>query len=492
MTQEVRRLAAGVLLPGFDGAGLTDSVRALLEDGLAGVALFGQNVETPEQVRALTDAIRAVRRDAVIAIDEEGGDVTRLHMPDGSPEPGNGVLGRIDDPARTAASAARIGAELAAAGVTLDLAPTADVNSNEDNPVIGARSFGLDPDLVARHTRAWIVGLHATGVAACAKHFPGHGDTAVDSHLGLPVVDVDLETLRARDLPPFVAAISAGVAAVMTSHIVVPQLDPGVPATMSPRILTGLLREELGFRGVIVTDALDMAGASAEVGIPTAAVRALQAGADLLCLGRWSEQHVEPVLDAIVAAVASDELPRNRLEDAVARIARLPRHGTVSVPEPPSADRDLADAFDVKPAAAALLAARQGWTVVRLDSEPNIAVGVTGWGPFAAVAAAPASAAARRFAGWPVVDAAADRPRPVPEVTGRALVIGRDIHRHTHARAVVDALRARGPVVAVDMGWPSADRRYADVATFGASRAAGEALLGLLAGRHRRDAGWRS
>ncbi len=153
------------------------------------------------------------------------------------------MLGRIDDLAATEASAQRIGLELAAVGFTLDLAPTADVNTNADNPVIGTRSFGDDAALVARHTAAWVRGLQSTGIAACAKHFPGHGDTAVDSHLGLPVVDVPLATLEARELLPFVAAIEAGVATIMTSHIVLPPLDPAAPATMSRAILTGLLRE---------------------------------------------------------------------------------------------------------------------------------------------------------------------------------------------------------------------------------------------------------
>ena len=480
MTEEVRRLAAGVLLPGFIGTSLSASLRDRLRAGLAGVVLFGANITSPEQVRALTDAIRAANPEATVAIDEEGGDVTRLHMPEGSPEPGNGVLGRIDLEECTVMSAERIGTELAEAGITLDLAPTADVNSNEDNPVIGARSFGLDAHLVARHTRAWVQGLQSTGVAACAKHFPGHGDTAVDSHLGLPVIEHPLEALRERELLPFVGAIDAGVAAVMTSHIVLPRLDPDVPATMSRRILTGLLREELGFEGVIVTDALDMAGASASIGIPGAAVRALAAGADLLCLGRESEAHLDAVLDAIVAAVEAGELPLERVADAVGRVRALAHREGIPHPDRLRAVPDLASAFDVRPDAAALLALPGDWTVVKLDSEPNIAIGVTGWGPFAAMGD---SAEGRRFAGWPRIDVVADGDGPAPAVDGRALVIGRDIHRHPHARAVVDRLRAGGgTVVAVDMGWPSADRRYADVATFGSSRAVGAALLPLLTG----------
>jgi beta-N-acetylhexosaminidase len=488
---DTRREAAAVLLPGFTGAVLPPWLEAQLRGGLAGVVLFGANVREPQQVRALTDAIRTARPGAVVAVDEEGGDVTRLHVAEGSPEPGNAVLGRLDDESLTAASARAIGRELAAAGCTLDLAPTVDANTNPDNPVIGARSFGADAALVARHSAAWVRGLQSTGVGACAKHFPGHGDTAVDSHLGLPVVDLPLAALRERELLPFVAAIDAGVAAVMTSHILLPQLDPQQPATLSRRILTGLLREELGFGGVIVTDALDMAGASGRIGIPAAAVQALVAGADLLCLGSDSEPYLDAVLAAIVEAVDAGELAPERLHDAAARVRGL-------VPPAASADSDgrlgpqrldpqrLLTAFDVQEEAAVAFVETGSWTVVKLDAEPNIAVGAGGWGPFAAAAADPDSPAARRFRGWPLVDLDVEGADPVPDVAGRALIVGRDLHRHPHARDVVDALRAGGgTVVAVDMGWPSPDRRYADVATFGASRAVGAALLELVAGEAR-------
>ncbi|GAA4741821.1 glycoside hydrolase family 3 protein [Amnibacterium soli] len=488
--EEARRAAAGVLLPGFGGTALPEALAAHLRAGLAGVVLFGANVRDPQQVRALTDAIRAARPEAVVAIDEEGGDVTRLHQREGSPEPGNAVLGRLDDEALTAASAHAIGLELIAAGCTLDLAPTADANVNPDNPVIGARSFGADAALVARHTAAAVHGLQAAGVAACAKHFPGHGDTAVDSHLGLPVIDLDLEALRQRELLPFVAAIEAGVAVVMTSHIVLPRLDPDQPATMSRRILTGLLREELGFGGVVVSDALDMAGASGEIGIPAAAVRSLAAGADLLCLGTDSEPYLDDVLDAVVAAVAAGELPEARLREAADRVRGLAdRTGTAEVfPRP---DVRIADAFDVQPEAAAALRSTEGWTVVTLDAEPNIAVGAGSWGPAAAAAADPAGPGAFRFSSWPAVALPVDRAAPVPAIDGPVLVLGRDVHRRPHARAAVDALRSGGrTVVAVDMGWPAEDRRYADVATFGASRAVGAALLALLTGTE--EPSWRS
>ncbi len=176
----------------------------------------------------------------------------------GSSRPGNFALGAVDDPALTEAVARDLGAELAAAGITLNYAPDADVNSNPANPVIGVRSFGADPALVARHTAAWVRGLQAGGVAACAKHFPGHGDTRVDSHHDLPRITADRARLDACELAPFRAAVAAGVQAVMTGHLLVPALDPELPATLSQRILGGLLRDELGFSGVVVTDAVEM------------------------------------------------------------------------------------------------------------------------------------------------------------------------------------------------------------------------------------------
>ena len=313
--------ALGVLLPSFRGPALPPDVGGLLEEGLGGICLFGSNLTgSAGDVRALTDAVRRARPDALVAVDEEGGDVTRLHTRTGSPVLGAAQLGAIDDLALTAAAGRAVAADLAAAGIDLDLGPVADVNSNPDNPVIGTRSFGSDPELVGRHVAAWVGGLQAGGVAACVKHFPGHGATAQDSHLTLPVLDAPADVVRSRDLPPFAAAVDAGVAAVMTSHISVPALDPDLPATLSAPILTAL-REELGFDGAIVSDALDMAGASAGRGIPTAAVLALSAGADLLCVGPDKDASlVREIQRAIVDAVRSGRLTEERLTDAAARV----------------------------------------------------------------------------------------------------------------------------------------------------------------------------
>ena len=226
--------------------------------------------------------------------------MTRLEAATGSSYPGNGALGVVDDVELTERVAASLGAELAEAGVNLDFAPVADVNTNPQNPVIGIRSFGSDAELVARHVAAFVRGLQRAGVAACAKHFPGHGDTSVDSHLALPVVDA-LDPQVA--LAPFRAAIEAGVRSIMTAHIVVRSLGDA-PATMSREILHDLLRGELGYDGMVVTDALEMKAISATVGVEEGAVRSLAAGADALCLGHdLFDESVVSVRDALVDAV---------------------------------------------------------------------------------------------------------------------------------------------------------------------------------------------
>lgn len=454
-----------VLLPGFVGTTLPGWVADRLRGGLAGVCLYGENVESPEQVAALVAEIRAVKPDALVAIDEEGGDVTRLHYLTGSPYPGAALLGRLDDVDLTADVARAVAADLAKAGVDLNLAPVADVNSDPRNPVIGVRSFGADPELASRHVAAFTAAHEGAGVATCVKHFPGHGDTFTDSHLALPVVDVSLEVLRQRDLPPFRAAIEAGARTVMTSHILLPQVDAEVPATFSPRILGGLLRDELGFDGVIVSDALDMAGASGEIGIPAAAARALAAGCDLLCLGTGGSAEQ---LDAIAEALRGVDTAR--LDDAAARVAALvaslraqPARSTATGFPP----ERLVDGFAIAEGA---VPARDGVLVV-VETTANIAVGVAPWGPAAA------GAEVVRIAAGDALPAELAPDAPV-------ILVAKDVHRHPDVAALADVVRAGRPgSLIVDMGWPAGP---VDVATYGASRVVGAALLSWLS-----STGWR-
>lgn len=484
-TGNLRALVTGTLLPGFAGSRLPEWLAVELKEGLAGVCLFGSNIESIEQLRELTGTIRAARSRAVIAIDEEGGDVTRLHYGAGSPHPGNAVLGRLDDPAATYASAAAIGGELRRAGCTLNLAPSVDINSNPNNPVIGVRSFGDNVPLVAAHSAAWVQGLQSTGVAACAKHFPGHGDTAQDSHLTLPVVDAELAVLVERELKPFEAAIAAGTAAVMTSHILVPALDPDRPATFSPSILQGLLREQLGFTGVIMTDALDMRGASGSTGIPAAAVRALAAGCDLLCLGSdTSEAEYNAVVAAVLDALRAGELQLRRLEEACSRSARLfgllPRgawggDGPGQDPDPLVDAAGAAAAFRLNGTAKDWLSSStQPFQLHQISSTANQAVGNVPWGP---------AALERTWepgSGVSIVDPGNGLPSPPPGT--RLALVGRNLHLHQQSLQLIAELRRSGAnLLVVEMGWPSADGEPADVCTFGASRLVSAALVDLLA-----------
>lgn len=322
------RLVDGLLLPGFDGTRLPDWLAERLRGGLAGVFLFGQNVQDPDQLRALTAAVHEASRTALVASDEEGGDVTRIEHAAGSSWPGAAALGRYDDVGVTERLARAAGAQAAALGVDLLAAPVADVHADPANPVIGIRSFGSDPALVSRHVAASVRGCQAAGPAACAKHWPGHGSTRTDSHLDLPVVADKEAVVRGRDLPPFAAAVAAGVECVMTAHVRYPAFDDE-PATVS-RVWTDLLRHELGFAGVLVCDALDMRAVSGTVGRGEGGVRALLAGVDLLCTGnpafpsRYDDRiGLDEVRDAVVAALDSGRLPRRRVEEAVARVADL-------------------------------------------------------------------------------------------------------------------------------------------------------------------------
>lgn len=465
MSGLIAELALRVQLGSFAGTTLPADWAALLDEGLGGICLFGSNLPgDPASVRALVGEIRARRPAALVATDEEGGDVTRLHRDDASPVPGPAVLGAADDLDLTAAVGRAVGAELASYGIDLDLGPVADVNSNPANPVIGTRSFGAAPDLVARHVAAWVTGLQQAGVAACVKHFPGHGDTAQDSHLTLPVLDADLATLRERELVPFAAAVEAGAAAVMTSHLMVPALDTERPATLSAAVL-GLLRTDLAYDGVIVSDALDMAGASGARSIPEAAVEALVAGVDLLCTGPDKDAAlVRAVQVAILQAVREERLPLARLVDAADRVADLRR--TPADPRVTSDDERYVAAARAAVVREGTLPDLRGARVVSVATEANIAVGVGRWG----------------------ID---------PEVTvqeGEALPDGpvvvqvRDAHRRPGVAAMLAA--ASGPVVVVEWGWPGPrtgweGTAHARLCTRGNGRPSIAAVEEIL-----REAGW--
>ncbi|SFD35091.1 glycoside hydrolase family 3 protein [Streptomyces aidingensis] len=506
MSDEARiaRDALAVLQPAFDGTDTApDWLLRGLENGMTGVGVFGRNVVSAEQLAALTDRLRAANPEVLIALDEEGGDVTRLEVRTGSSFPGANALGAVDDTGLTREVAAEMGRRIAAAGANLVWGPSADVNSDPRNPVIGTRSFGDDPELVARHTAAFVEGLQSAGVAACVKHFPGHGDTDTDSHLAMPRVPVDLPTLHERELAPFRAAIAAGTRCVMSAHIVVPALDPDRPGTLSPAVLTGLLRAPvseggLGFQGLIFTDALDMDAIAATWGMPRGAALSVAAGADAICVaGRasdWAE--VERLRDAIVAAVRSGELPQERLHDAARRVRAL---GRQAAEQRAAARRPAAAGEDI-----GLAAARRALRVTPRD--PGAPRPVLTTPPYVAEFSAAANVAVGAETPWGVgghLDgllpgtrvARYGRDRAEADGTGRlvadilagagerpVVAVVRDVHRHPWMAAALDALLAARPdTVVVEMGIPQAPPAGAlHLATHGAARVCGRAAAEAL------------
>ncbi|HET7724881.1 MAG TPA: glycoside hydrolase family 3 N-terminal domain-containing protein [Propionibacteriaceae bacterium] len=318
---EARRLAYGVLLAQFPGLTVPEWLRPALDGGLAGIILFGENTPDVATTREVVDGFRSLVRASgrppiIVAADEEGGDVTRLQHVAGSSLPGNAALGDVDDVDLTERCGRAYGALLAYAGLTLTVAPCLDVASEPLNPVIGVRSFGADPDLVARHGAAFVRGLRASGIRSCGKHFPGHGATRTDSHLALPVLDVPLDVLERRDEAPF----ACGVDSVMTAHVVVPALGPD-PATLSGWATDHV--RALGITGPIITDALGMRAVADLYDMGEASVRALEAGADLLCLdsptGRDAQSDFEAAVDGVVAALLSGRLHPDSLRASHAR-----------------------------------------------------------------------------------------------------------------------------------------------------------------------------
>ncbi|MEW2438966.1 glycoside hydrolase family 3 N-terminal domain-containing protein [Streptomyces caniferus] len=494
------RDALAVLQPGFAGTTAPDWLLRRLGEGLTSVGLFGRNVADPAQLAALTARLRTEQEDLLVAIDEEGGDVTRLEVRGGSSFPGNHALGAVDDTDLTREVARELGRRLADCGVNLNWAPSADVNSNPANPVIGVRSFGADPQLVARHTAAYVDGLQSAGVAACTKHFPGHGDTAVDSHHDLPRITADLATLHTRELVPFRAAIAAGTRAAMSAHILLPALDGDRPATLSPAVLHGLLRAPvaeggLGFDGLIVTDGMEMQAISATYGLERGSVLALAAGADAICVGGGlaDEDTVLRLRDALVRAVRDGELPADRLADAAARVRALARWtrradtGEGATPAP---------GIGLTAARRALRLTADGpyeplttpAYVVAFTPLANIAVGAdTPWGVAAELArllpgtetatctAESAAAAGPAALIDGLLTAAGDR---------RVVAVVRDVHRHPWMADALHALLAARPDTAVvEMGVPQAPPRGTPhIATHGAARVCGRAAAELLTG----------
>ncbi|MDP1767529.1 MAG: beta-N-acetylhexosaminidase [Nitrospirota bacterium] len=313
-----------LFMVGFLGTSVTRDLASFIKEYKpGGVILFSRNLESVEQMVDLTNDLQACSPHSplLISIDQEGGRVSRL--PKGfTIFPPCELLGRANSTELAYAAAATIAKELRAVGVNMNMAPVLDVNSNPDNPVIGDRAFGATPDVVCELGLATAAGLQDNNVVACGKHFPGHGDTNVDSHKELPVVAASRERLETVEFPPFRRAVTQGIASMMTAHVLYRTLDPELPATLSPTIINGLLRQELRYDGVVLTDDLEMHAIIDHYGIEDAAVRAMSAGCDVLLICKDRDREIA-AFEAVEQAVASGTISMERLSLSASRIARL-------------------------------------------------------------------------------------------------------------------------------------------------------------------------
>ena len=323
--RDVRRHAGQLAITGFAGHEIPADLRAIAREfDLGGIILFARNVADPEQVAELAIQAGELAGELPlwVSVDQEGGRVARLRSPF-TVWPPMITLGRSDDERLAERFARALAAELNAVGITLDYTPVLDIHTNPKNPVIGDRALGERADQVSRLGRVIIRALQGEGIAACGKHFPGHGDTSTDSHHELPLVEHPPDRLAAVELEPFRAAIAEGVASIMTAHILVPALDEERPATLSPRIVTALLKGDLGYGGLVLSDDLEMKAIAGRYGLADATVMAIAAGCDavLMCAPDPASQVAS--LEAVIRAAESGTLPLARVEDALARHRRV-------------------------------------------------------------------------------------------------------------------------------------------------------------------------
>lgn len=494
------------VLATIPGTRLDAATAAHLRDGrYGGVVLFSRNITSVAQTCALTAAIRDLLTvdglPPIIGVDQEGGRVRRL-MPEATATPSAMALGATGDPALVRRTGEVVGRELRALGINTDFAPVADVNNNPRNPVIGTRSFGESPQRVGAMVVAFADGLRAAGVAATVKHFPGHGDTHVDSHLALPTIPHVLDRLRAVELTPFVAAIGAGVPLVMTAHIVFPALEPGgLPATLSRRILHDLLRAEMGFDGVVISDAMVMNAIADTYGVVDGSVRAVIAGNDLV--EPLAHDAETATVAGLRAAVDDGRLSVEQLDASVERILRLKRWLAAQGDAPPIA-------VVGSPEHRALVRAAVEASVTLLDARPGALPIATG-ASIAVVEFALQTAHAaeeRQIAPSPVQEAFAGRfanvrgialdatdPSPDDLAAARALAASasvlvlatRDANLFPAQAAAIAALRAAAPptiLVSLRAPYDLADHPWAAarLATYGDLPASLDVVAAICAG----------
>jgi len=429
--------------PGFGGAIVPAWIKPWLENGLGSVTLFASNTPNFEAAANLIEDLRSYNPDVLITIDEEGGDVTRLFVREGSRYPTPALLGQCDDEDLTYRSYNSMGTILREIGIDITYAPVADVVAFENNPIVGVRSFGMSTDVVTRHVAAAVKGLQSAGVGACVKHFPGHGAVLEDSHHDLPHIKLALVDYESQHISPFKHAIESGVAAIMIGHLVAESLDREFPASLSSKVIRDYLRGVLDFDGLIVTDALDMGAIGGATKIHESALKALGAGSDLLCFSGMGDQSqfVSSSFDWIKSAVDSGALPTKSLEESEQRIISWRSANKTKGVATAAVDfKDLIHGFEVS---GSVELEPGAINLVEIGTKPTIAAGDVSWGMHRELRA---------------VGIACDIHASDAETlaTKKLVVAFRDAYRDAPLLATLKRLNERFPeAIFIDMGWPS-------------------------------------
>lgn len=468
---DIDRLILSTFSPGFGGAVVPEWIKPWLENGLGSVTLFASNTPNFETASNLISEIRSYNPDVLIAIDEEGGDVTRLFVREGSRYPTPALLGQCDDEDLTFRSYSSMGAVLRSLGVDITYAPVADVVAYENNPIVGVRSFGMSSDVVNRHVLQAVQGLQSSGVSACVKHFPGHGAVLEDSHHDLPRIKLSKNDYERTHIEPFKNAIASGVSAVMIGHLIAECLDPNLPASLSSKILRDYLRSELGFKGLIVTDALDMGAIGGPTKIHESALNALTAGADLLCFSGMGDQSqfVMNSFDWIQSAFNRGEISEDSFIDSSQRIGEIRAKNLKGTKVEENIDyKELISGFevlgDVELSSSAI-------NLVEIGTKPTIAAGDVSWGIHREL----------RSVGITCEIHASD----AENLASKKLVVAfRDAYRDGPLLATLNRLNQRFPdAIFIDMGWPTREFEPRNlIRAYGSSAIVSQAVAARIKG----------
>ena len=439
----IDRTILSTFSPGFGGAAVPEWIKPWLENGLGSVTLFASNTPSFEAAANLIKDLRSYNPEVLIAIDEEGGDVTRLFVREGSRYSTPALLGQCDDENLTYRSYNSMGSVLRELGIDITYAPVADVVAFENNPIVGVRSFGMSTDVVTRHVAAAVKGLQSAGVGACVKHFPGHGAVLEDSHHDLPHIKMTLADYESQHVLPFKHAIDSGVSSVMIGHLIAEALDRNFPASLSSKVIRDYLRGVLHFDGLVVTDALDMGAIGGPSKIHESALKALTAGADLLCFSGMGDQSgfVSSSFDWIKSAVDSGALSINSLQESEQRITSWRSLNKTSIEANSSVDfKDLISGFEIS---GSVELEPGAVNLVEIGTKPTIAAGDVSWGMHRELRA---------------VGIACDIHASDAETlaTKKLVVAFRDAYRDAPLLATLRRLNERYPeAIFIDMGWPT-------------------------------------